>query len=118
MSIASRTTDQKVRGSLADQWPSYLAYLVSFATIGAIWLKHTECLGAATSALIRLNLLLLLVVSVLPFPTRLVAEHIGEEQAARVSTTTYGVNLLLASVLIGVPVEAVGRQRGHADRIV
>ena len=27
--------------AMADQWPSYLAYLVSFATIGAIWLKHT-----------------------------------------------------------------------------
>jgi uncharacterized membrane protein len=28
-------------GALADQWPSYLAYLVSFSTIGAIWFKHT-----------------------------------------------------------------------------
>ena len=27
--------------ALLDQWPSYLAYLVSFATIGAIWIKHT-----------------------------------------------------------------------------
>lgn len=24
-----------------DQWPSYLAYLVSFATIGVTWLRHT-----------------------------------------------------------------------------
>ena len=26
--------------ALADQWPSYLAYLVSFATIGAVWFAH------------------------------------------------------------------------------
>jgi uncharacterized membrane protein len=90
--------------AVADQWPSYLAYLVSFATIGAIWLKHTvitQYLTGATSALVRLNLLLLLVVSFLPFPTRLVAEHIHVDEAERVATTVYGVNLLLASALVG-----------------
>jgi len=91
--------------ALADQWLSYLAYLVSFATIGAVWIKHTvitEYLDSATSVLIRLNLLLLMVVSFLPFPTRLVAEHIREEEAERVATAVYGINLLLASVLVGV----------------
>lgn len=91
--------------ALVEQWPSYLAYLVSFATIGAVWLKHTvitEYLSSATSVLIRLNLLLLMVVSFLPFPTRLVAEHISEQEAERVAVTVYGINLLLASVLIGV----------------
>ena len=27
--------------ALLEQWPSYLAYVVSFATVGAIWLAHT-----------------------------------------------------------------------------
>ena len=91
--------------AVAEQWPSYLAYLVSFATIGAIWLKHTvitEYLTGATSVLIRLNLLLLLVVSFLPFPTRLLAEHVRADQAERVATTIYGITLLLASGLVGV----------------
>jgi uncharacterized membrane protein len=89
--------------ALVDQWPSYLAYLVSFLTIGAIWIKHaviTEYLRSATSVLIRLNLLLLMVVSFLPFPTRLVAEHIDHRSAERVAVTVYGVNLMLALVLI------------------
>lgn len=90
--------------ALVDQWPSYLAYLVSFSTIGAIWIKHmvmTEHLHGATGALIRLNLLLLMVVSFLPFPTRLVAEHVSDHEAERVSTTVYGINLLVASFLVG-----------------
>ncbi len=90
--------------ALADQWPSYVAYLISFATIGAIWIKHavvTENLDRVTAVLIRLNLLLLMVVSFLPFPTRLVAEHIATDEAERVATTVYGINLLLASVLLG-----------------
>jgi TMEM175 potassium channel family protein len=91
--------------SLVDQWPSYLAYVVSFATIGAVWLAHsaiTEYLSRANATLIRLNLLLLLVVSFLPFPTRLLAEYVGEARAERVAATVYGVNLLLASVLVSV----------------
>ena len=91
--------------AVAHQWPSYLAYLVSFSTIGAVWLAHTaitEYLDRADAVLIRLNLLLLLVVSFLPFPTRLLAEYIDESGAERVATLIYGLNLLMASVLISV----------------
>ena len=61
-------------GAVLDQWPSYLAYFVSFATIGAIWLAHTavtEYLDHADRWLMRINLLLLLFVSFLPFPMKL-----------------------------------------------
>ena len=58
-------------GAITDQWRSYLAYAVSFATIGALWLAHsviTEYLGRANALLVRLNLLLLMVVVVHPLP--------------------------------------------------
>ena len=98
-------SEDDLLGALADQWPSYLAYLVSFSTIGAIWFKHTVVthnLEHSTSTLIRLNLLLLLVVSFLPFPTGLLAEYIEEADAARVASTVYGTNLLLTSALVSV----------------
>ncbi|MGV0873485.1 TMEM175 family protein [Mycolicibacterium sp. XJ879] len=96
--------DDHLLKALADQWPSYVAYLISFSTIGAVWIKHTvitEYLVSTTPVLIRLNLLLLMVVSFLPFPTGLVAEHINMHDAERVATTVYGMNLLLASSLLG-----------------
>ena len=68
-------------GAVTHQWPSYLAYAVSFSTIGALWLGHnaiTEYLDRADAVFVRLNLLLLLVVAFLPFPTRLFADYIGE----------------------------------------
>jgi uncharacterized membrane protein len=92
-------------GAVLDQWPSYLAYLVSFSTIGAIWLEHTvitEFLERATSVFFRLNLLLLVVVSFLPFPTKLLGEYVGEDAAARVAVTIYGLNLFLASALVSL----------------
>jgi uncharacterized membrane protein len=54
-------------------WPSYLAYIVSFATIGATWLGHnsiTHYMHGANATFLSVNLALLLVVSFLPFPPR------------------------------------------------
>jgi uncharacterized membrane protein len=70
---------------VVDGWPFYLAYVVSFLTIGAAWLAHTlitDRLARADLLLLRINLLLLLVVGVLPFPTRLVP------RASRTSTAS------------------------------
>jgi uncharacterized membrane protein len=89
--------------SVGDLWPSYLAYVASFSTIGAAWLGHnaiTEYLDRADAAFVRLNLLLLLVISFLPFPTRLFADYIGQDSSERVAVTIYGISLLLASTLL------------------
>ena len=91
--------------AIVGQWPSYLAYLVSFATVGAGWLAHsaiTEYMDHTDATFLRLNLLLLMVVAFVPFPTRLLAEHLDATEAERVAVTFYGVTLLLVSVLIAV----------------
>jgi uncharacterized membrane protein len=91
--------------SIADQGPAYLAYVTSFSTIGAAWLAHnaiTEYLDRADPAFVRLNLMLLLLVSFLPFPTRLFAEYIDQEGAERVAATFYGLTLLLTSTMLWV----------------
>ena len=87
--------------AVLDQWPSYLAYVVSFATVGAIWLAHSamsEFLDHADVWLMRINLLLLLLVSFLPFPSRLLAESFGHRDAGKVASTVYGLTLLSATL--------------------
>jgi uncharacterized membrane protein len=79
--------------------------VVSFSTVGALWLGHsliTEYLEQADPILIRLNLLLLLVVSFLPFPTRLVAEYLNSDNPERVVVTIYGLTLVFAVILLSV----------------
>lgn len=98
-------SEEDLWGALVAQWPSYLAYLVSFATIGAVWLAHTvitECLDRATSTLMRLNLLLLLVVAFLPFPTSLLGEFSADEDAERIAATVFGINLVLCMGLLSL----------------
>src|SRR5258707_4133014 len=99
----SGTAGEDLLGAIPDLGPSYLAYVASFSTIGAAWLAHnaiTEYLDRADAAFVRLNLLLLLFVSFLPFPTRLVAEYIHQDKAERVAVTFYGIMLLLSSTML------------------
>jgi uncharacterized membrane protein len=89
--------------SVTELWPSYLSYATSFATIGATWLGHnaiTEYLDRVDVVFIRLNLLLLLLVSFLPFPTRLFADYIGRDSPERVAVTFYGLTLLVTETLL------------------
>ena len=99
----SGTAGYDLGAAIRGLWPSYLAYVASFSTIGAAWLAHnaiTEYLDRTDAAFVRLNLLLLLFVSFLPFPTRLVAEYIRQDKAERVAVTFYGIVLLLSSTLL------------------
>jgi uncharacterized membrane protein len=105
LAVPAITQRNDVLGALGTQWPSYLAYVVSFATIGAIWLGHgfiTEYLERTDGTLMRLNLLLLLLVSFLPFPTRLLAQYIGVDSAEKVAATIYGLTLLCTAGLLSV----------------
>src|SRR5690242_7406538 len=92
VSVPSGSGD-RLLAAIGEQWPRYLAYVVSFATIGAIWLCHnaiTEYLERADAWLLRANLLLLMIVGFIPFPTHLAAEYIHDEDAERVAVTFYG----------------------------
>ncbi len=96
-------SEENLLRAVLQQWPSYLAYVVSFATVGAIWLAHlavTEHLHHADVWWLRINLLLLLVVSFLPFPTRLLAQSISHDDAAKVATVVYGITLLVAASVL------------------
>jgi uncharacterized membrane protein len=95
-------SEEDLWGALGDLWPSYLAYLVSFSTVGAVHTVITEYLDHTDSVMLRLNLLLLMLIALLPFPTKLLAEFIYESEPVRVAVTVYGVNLLLAMVMASI----------------
>jgi TMEM175 potassium channel family protein len=100
---------------IANAWPSYLGYVTSFATIGALWLLHHGVfrrLEYADDRIMRLNLLLLMVVSFLPFPTRLMAQAIRESDAERAAVIVYGATLFAITLLFAAMWEAAVRDRG------
>ena len=87
--------------ALLDIWPSYLAYVSSFLTIGIIWINHHsifEKTEAADRMLLLLNTLLLMVTAFIPFPTRLVAEHIRESSDERTAALAYGLTFIVLAI--------------------
>ena len=72
---------ESLASGLWAQWPSYVAYLVSFATIGVIWLNHHRVftqVARVDGPLLVLNLNLLLWTALIPFPTAVVAKFLGQ----------------------------------------
>jgi len=107
-------SDNDLLRAVLDQWPSYVAYLVSFSTIGVIWLGHaaiTEYLERTDAILVRLNLLLLLFVAFIPYPTRLLAENSGHDRSARVAATLYGLTLTVCALMLSIMWRYAIRQR-------
>ena len=86
---------------LVCSWPSYVAYVVSFLTIGIIWVNHhtvMDQIDHADRTFLMITVGFLMIVAFIPFPTRLVAENIKGD-GARAATVAYGVTLTLTAAL-------------------
>jgi uncharacterized membrane protein len=90
--------------SLVNLWPSYLAYLTSFTTIGVMWLNHHrlfKMIKHADTTLTSINLSLLLAISWVPFPTAVLATHLrGSDE--RVAALVYSASFLGIAVLFNI----------------
>ncbi len=83
-------------------WPAYLAYLVSFLTIGIIWVNHHTVFrqfGQVDRTLLFINVFFLLVVAFIPFPTRVVAEFARSGDDRRAAAVLYGATMTLMGLL-------------------
>jgi uncharacterized membrane protein len=86
---------------LGAQWPSYVAYVVSFLTIGIIWMNHHAMisrLARVDRAIMTWNLALLLTVGVLPFTTALMATYLKESRGQNLAAAIYGGSFLAMSL--------------------
>ena len=79
---------------LLDLWPAYLAYAFSFLTIGIIWINHHSLFrhfARVDRVLLLLNILLLMVIAFVPFPTLVVAEFARSDTNGRAAALLYGI---------------------------
>jgi uncharacterized membrane protein len=111
--------------ALEREWPRYLGYFVSFAFIGGVWIAHstlTRFIKAADADLMRLNLMLLLFVSFLPFTTAIASTHLFvsfltfhfngltvSSSSERVAVVVFGLNLTLAALMVYLTLRHAGR---------
>ena len=101
-------TGRPGHSGLIHYWPAYLAYVISFLIIGIMWLNHHMMFAQVRRVnrpVLFLNLILLMGIVALPFPTALVADHLtgsaGGHGQATVAVVTYGLLMIAISVSFG-----------------
>ena len=93
---------QDLGHGLLHLWPSYLAYVTSFLTIGIIWMNHhhtVSFIGRVDRTFLFVNNLLLLTVAFLPFPTGLVGEAIQRGVGEQAAALAYAATLVVMALL-------------------
>lgn len=98
---------------LLHAWPSYAAYSVSFLTIGIIWVNHHTVfgqIGRVDRTFLFLNVLFLMLVAFIPFPTRLVAEQLRAD-GAEAAALAYGATLTATAVVYNLIWQYASRGR-------
>lgn len=81
---------------LARRWPSLAAYVVSFGIIGIMWLNHHSIFSnfeRVDRGLFYLNLLLLLTIVFIPYPTGVLGEALRRGDGARVAAVAYSITM-------------------------
>jgi uncharacterized membrane protein len=113
-----RPEGENLGHELGAQWEAYAAFGVSFLTVGIIWVNHHALVDRIVHAdrdLLFLNLFLLMWVSLIPWPTELVAEHLSDD-GAQAATAVY------SAVFLGMAIAFTffwlhARRRGHLGEL-
>jgi uncharacterized membrane protein len=91
--------------ALLNQWPQFATYVASFLTIGVIWVNHHSVftyLARTDRALQFINLVLLLWIVLIPFPTALLGRYLQAGHDTQVAAATLGVVMTLMGASFGV----------------
>jgi uncharacterized membrane protein len=103
-------------GALLAQWPSYLSYVLSFLTVLIMWTNHHRMflyIRRVDNSFLLLNGLLLLFITLAPFPTSVLAEYIARPEA-RTAAMVYSGSF----ICIGVAFNLMWLYASHHGRLL
>lgn len=118
--LESTRDGSELWSALGHLWPSYVAYFLSFSTIGILWANHHDIftqIGRADRYLVLINLFLLLWIGIIPFTTAVLAEYLGHdgEKTAVIFYSASWVGIAVAYNLLWIYVHRAGLLDENAD---
>ncbi len=116
LGIAVPKADVPLGPALLDQWPVFLAYIVSFLTVGIIWVNHHQLftlIRHSNMTFAFINVVFLMFIAFVPYPTALVAERLSSGVDARLATLLYGATMLMIAVMFNVMWLYANSRDGH-----
>jgi uncharacterized membrane protein len=103
--------------ALLHLWPSYLGYVISFVTIGVMWVNHHSMfvlIQRTDRYFLQLSVLFLMFIAFLPFPTAVLAEYLPEAKGRQVAVAAYSASF----VCIAVAYNALWWYAAHNGRLL
>lgn len=82
-------------------WPSYLGYVISFVTLGIMWINHHAMftyICRTDRYFLLIHVFFLMCISFLPFPTAVLAEHLPEPDNRRAAVALYSATLVVIAL--------------------
>jgi uncharacterized membrane protein len=105
LNVTVTSVDARSLGpELVHIWPSYVAYAITFVTIGIIWINHHTVLhqiAHVDRTFLTLNVVFLMLIAFIPFPTRLLAQYI-QTDGAQAAALAYGITLTMTALFFNV----------------
>ena len=101
LEIPHPEVDENLGRELVGQWHAYLAYVLSFAIIGIVWVNHHVIVlqfARTDRAFLFINVFFLMCVAFIPFPTALISEDLGSDTAM----LAYGATLTVTAAFFNV----------------
>lgn len=86
-------------------WPSYLAYLISFVTIGIMWANHhaiSHYVRRVDRRYVLVTIALLMAIGFIPFTTAVLAEHLPHPEERTAATVFYGAWYVVTAVIFNL----------------
>jgi uncharacterized membrane protein len=101
LGIRMPAPNEELWSALARQWPEFFAYLVSFLTIGIMWVQHHRLftiIGRSNPTFAMINVLFLMFLAFVPYPTEVLAQRLGS------GTDAVGASLLYGGTMVGIAI--------------
>jgi uncharacterized membrane protein len=96
LTIAEPSNYHRLAHQLGGLWPSLAAYVVSFGVIGIMWLNHHSVfanIDGVDRGVFYLNLVLLMSIAFLPYPTGVLGQALGQEHGERTAAVFYSATM-------------------------
>jgi len=107
----------RLSAKFVDLWPDFLAYVISFSTLGAFWVAHHRIFRwilYVDRPLIWINISFLMIIGLIPFSTTLLTQYIDSQN----SIFAFSFNAILAGLLIYVIYYYVKRNPDLVDKSI
>lgn len=112
--LKDEISNKALQQALIDEWPIYLAYVISFVNVLLAWIGHHglfKMLHRSDNSIMITNGLLLMLVALVPFPTKTLGEYLLTD-GLKTATIFYTGYFVLISIAFRLLWYAASRRSG------